>query len=78
MANESIFRHAWLLIDCILYCLELSKFLETLDKRAKDSMKESKKYTCERKQRVVCSPTKSVPCTNAPKWTISKEWLKGT
>lgn len=56
---------------------ELSKFLETLDQRAEDCMKENKKHVCERKKRMVCSPTKSSPPIDAPKWTVSKEWLKG-
>ena len=56
--------------------VELSKFLETLDDRAEATVKQTKKHMCKRKKRTVCSPTKSTPPSDAPSWTVSKEWLK--
>lgn len=64
--------------SCALFNVDvgLSKFLEALDERGEVSVKETKKHVCERKKRIVCSPTKSTPPTDAPSWTVSKEWLK--
>ena len=63
---------------CALFIVHvgLSKFLETLDDRAEATVKQTKKHVCERKKRIVCSPTKSTPPSDAPGWTVSKEWLK--
>ena len=48
-----------------------------LDKRFGNMNKENKKHVPERKERSCGSSSASLPPIGAPKWTISKEWLKG-
>ena len=49
-----------------------------LDKRALLKNKENTKHVPDRKERSLGnSVPSSVPPSGAPKWTISKEWLKG-
>lgn len=56
---------------------ELTDFLKHLDGRANAANKDSKKFTAERKGRVIAAPLKSLPPTGAPSWTVSKDWMKG-
>lgn len=57
--------------------VELIKFLEELDRRADEKRKEFKKHVPERKERVVGATLDSLPPSDAPKWTIDRNWLKG-
>lgn len=57
--------------------VELIKFLEELDRRADEARKEMKKHVPERKERVLGTKLDSFPPSDAPKWTIDKNWLKG-
>ena len=54
----------------------MNKFMQELDQRFLDTQKEKKKHTPERKVRISGSLLASFP-PQAPKWTISKDWLKG-
>lgn len=55
----------------------LNRFLQELDKRIVHGQKENKKHVPERKDRVLGSGLMSRPPTQAPKWTVCKDWLKG-
>ena len=66
-----------LLIIILNFCAELTEFLRQLDTRADTAIKESKKHSAERKERVLSDPLDSSPPQGAPSWTISKDWLKG-
>ena len=48
-----------------------------LDKRFDVMNKENRKHVPERKERICDSSATAPPPTGAPKWTVSKEWLKG-
>ncbi len=49
-----------------------------LDKRVDNMTKENKKHVPERKERSFGGSLTSVPPAGAPKWTLCKEWLKGS
>ena len=53
------------------------RFLHELDKRVADAQKELKKHVPERKDRNIGSLLATFPPSDAPKWTVDKEWLKG-
>ena len=59
------------------FFLEFVKFLEVLDKRADDARKEGTKHVPERKARLNGTALTLLPPSDAPKWTIDKNWLKG-
>ena len=63
-------------ILCILFYLylELTSFFRELDQRV---IEESKRRIPERKERKVGTTLSSVPPSDAPKWTINKDWVKG-
>ena len=66
-------------ILCMLFYLylELTSFFRELDQRVIDFNNESKRRIPERKERKVGTILSSVPPSDAPKWTINKDWLKG-
>ena len=81
----------WYVHVCICYMflrllsfytyIVLTKFLHELDSRANEALAVSdakqKRKTPERKPRIEGSPHISNPPERPPKWTISKDWLKG-
>ena len=54
----------------------LTDFLQWLDTRAHDTIKDTKKHFPECKERILATPLNTSPPQNAPAWTISNEWLK--
>ena len=56
---------------------ELTTFIEQLDKRSTETQADIHKHFPRRKNRMQSSPLESFPPPNFPKWTVSKEWLKG-
>ena len=75
---RSLFRQYSLInYFILLFCAELTDFLRQLDTRADAAIKDSKKHSAERKERVVSDPLDSTPPQGAPAWTINKDWLKG-
>ena len=66
-----------LLCHAFVIILGLTQFLQCLDNRANSSLKESKKHVPERKQRFLSDTLRSLLPSEAPAWTINKEWLRG-
>lgn len=56
----------------------LVDFLKALDTRADVSVHSSKHYAMQRKLRRDGVPAETLPPIGAPKWTVSKEWRKGS
>ncbi len=54
--------------------IEVKDFLKLLDDRVDQQRQSGKHYAAERKRRRDGVEAESVPPTNAPKWTIDKEW----
>ena len=64
-----------------VFFLVLTKFLQELYDRVKAnaaSDAKQKHKTPERRPRVQGSPLMSTPPERPPKWTVSKDWVKGT
>ena len=71
----SIVIYIYVMFTCL--CTVLNRFLQELDKRFVNMHKDTKKHVPERKERIIGTGLSSPPPLNSPKWTVSKDWLKG-